>query len=216
MTLPARRKILSKAALYYWIGKGITQIVVADATGTPLLSESELGEMVDLGVTFEQIIYSQDVERVKSKGKGYAEGRLIEYALENSQLLENSSHFYKSTGKTFVRNFEAIKLALQPMTINAIFWRHNDKGDLGRPWADTRFYFTSVDFAVSHIIPSYLESDDNFSACEFHVFNELNQTCQTTKSLRPQVCGFAGGSNEEYFDEPLGYMDFHYPCWIKN
>jgi len=214
MTNSVKRKILTKAAFYYWIAKGFKRIVIADATNSILLDEPELDELTTLGVVVEQIQYNQNPERTVAKGKGYGEGRLIEHALENSDLLGNSSHFYKSTGKTFVRNFLAIDTLIQKEGFDTLVWRHSESGDFSKPWADARFYFSSIDFALAHLIPSYLESDDNISACEFHMFQELNRTCHYTRSLRPLVHGFAGGTDAEYFDEPLGYLDHNYPCWI--
>lgn len=215
MTNSIKRKVLSKAALYHWVGKGVSHIVIADATNCPLLTEQELDELALLGLTVEQIQYSQNIERIRAKGKGYGEGRLIEYALENSDILGNATNFYKSTGKTYVRNFSKIDSIIKKDHIDTLLWRHADAGDLSRPWADTRFYFTSIDFAVTHLIPSYLESDDNVSACEYHIYHKLNQFCQTTTTVRAQVSGFAGGTDSDYFDESLGYLDINFPCWIK-
>lgn len=140
MTNSIKRKVLSKAALYYWVGKGVTRVVIADATNCLLLTEKELEELALLGVTVEQIQYSQDVERTRAKGKGYAEGKLIEFALENSNLLGETAHFYKSTGKTFVRNFAPIESIIQNSKIDSLLWRHFESEGVSRPWADTRFY----------------------------------------------------------------------------
>jgi hypothetical protein len=215
MTNSVKRKFLTKSAFYFWIAKGFRHIVIADATNSLLLTESELDELAPMGVVIEQIRYNQNSARTVAKGKGYGEGKLIEHALENSALLGNSSHFYKSTGKTYVRNYSAIDSLIKKEGFSTLIWRHTDAGDLSKPWADARFYFTSIDFAVAHLIPSYLESDDKVSACEFHIHQNLNRTCQSITALRPLVCGFSGGADAEYFDESMGYLDYNYPCWIQ-
>jgi hypothetical protein len=213
MTDSSRRKILSKAALYNWIGKGVTHIVIADATDSCLLSESEISELSLMGVVIEQIRFQQDIHRTRLKGKGYGEGRLIEFALENSRLLEDATHFYKSTGKTFVRNFKTIQSMVGDNTMDLIFWKYPDIENFARTWADTRFFFTSVDFAVQHLIPSYLESSDESTACEYVIFHKLNEHCIPAAAQRPLVCGFSGGLDAEYFDGTLGYLDLNFPCW---
>ena len=41
-------------------------------------------------------------------GKGYGEGKIIEYAFDNSRFLQEEICFYKITGSTFVENFDQI------------------------------------------------------------------------------------------------------------
>ena len=97
MTNAAERRMAAKAALFFWASQGIRNIVVADATAKHLLSQAELDEVSLVGASIEQISYSQNVQDVISKGKGYAEGELVKFAVENSRLLENEERFFKST-----------------------------------------------------------------------------------------------------------------------
>ena len=34
-------------------------------------------------------------------------------------------------------------------------------------------------------------------------------------SLRPLLTGFAGGTDQPYFDHSLGYLDQNYQCWFQ-
>ena len=45
---------------------------------------------------------------VLTRGKAFAEGQLIKFALDHSELLTKSGHFFKCTGKMFCRNFASI------------------------------------------------------------------------------------------------------------
>ena len=122
MTNAAHRRTAAKAALFFWASQGIRNIVIADATANQLLSQGELNEMSLLGTSIEQIFYSQNEQDVILKGKGYAEGELLKFTIENSRLLKNEEAFFKSTGKTYVRNFPAIYDLISKAGIGAIFW----------------------------------------------------------------------------------------------
>lgn len=214
LTDPIKRKLITKAALLFWVTKGVKRIVVADATGRKVLSDEEVAEIQSLQVETEQISYAQDVTGLIEKGKGYAEGRLIEFAIDNSRILGNATHFYKSTGKTFVRNFVDIHGMIVRNSFDAIFWKRVEPDSLMRPWVDCRFYFTSKDFARKHLLPAYLRTDDSVAACEYHILQELNRIATTGLGLRPFVHGLEGGTGQDYFDQSLGVLDTSFQCWV--
>jgi|SRR5579863_626909 len=213
LTDPVKRKLITKAALLFWVAKGIKRVVVADATGRQALSDEEVAELQSLQVEIEQISYAQDVARLLEKGKGYAEGRLIEFALDNSRVLRSTTHFYKSTAKTFVRNFADINNMIVRNSFDVIFWKRVEPQSLMQPWADCRFYLTSMDFARRHLLPAYLRTDDKVAACEYHILQELNRTATTGLALRPLVHGVEGGTDQDYFDQSLGTLDNNMHCW---
>jgi hypothetical protein len=215
MTNPVMRVIAAKAALYFWLSQGIEQIVLADATGTNLLSEEEW-EGIDKSETrVEQINYNQAAESVVKNGKGYGEGKLIEYAIDNSELLSGVDHFFKCTGKLYVRNFAEIAQAIQTHNIFGLFWRYMGDGTLMYEWADSRFYYTSKAFAKSHLLPAYFATfDEVAAACEYHIFEVVNRSMESSRGLRPLVTGYSGATGQPCFDGSLGVLDRHFPCWI--
>jgi hypothetical protein len=218
MTNAAHRRTAAKAALFFWASQGIRNIVIADATANQLLSQGELNEMSLLGTSIEQIFYSQNEQDVILKGKGYAEGELLKFTIENSRLLKNEEAFFKSTGKTYVRNFPAIYDLISKAGIGAIFWRHLEDGSSIKPWADCRFYFTSKEVAVNSLVPAYLQSDESTTGpCEYYIFQmlELNQSFVRANALRPLISGFAGETGNQYFDGSLGTLDLNAPCWVR-
>jgi hypothetical protein len=215
MTNTVMRAITAKAALYFWIAQGAKNIVLADATASNLLTDLELQEIETLQTRVEQISYKQDFETVRSKGKGYGEGKLIEYALDNSELLAGEKSFFKCTGKTYVRNLSTIADFVELNKLSSIFWRDMKDGTSMLPWTDCRFYYTSRNFAKQHLVPAYLASDDARSACEHHIFRAVSHSLQAGKALRPLISGFSGGTGESYFDASLGYLDANFPCWVE-
>ena len=211
---PVMRVIAAKAALYFWVSQGIEQIVIADATGTNLLTKEEWEEIDKSETRVEQINYRQADEAVIEKGKGYAEGKLIEFALEHSELLGHISSFFKCTGKVYIRNFSEIADAINTHNMQSLFWRHMGDGTSVQPWADCRFYYTSRAFAQNHLLPAYFATDDSVAACEYHIYEALNRQMPVGRGLRPFIAGYSGGTGEPYFDSSLGSLDRNFPCWI--
>jgi hypothetical protein len=216
MTNPTLRKITSKASVYYWIGLGFRNLIIADATNSCLFDSDEINELTLLDVNVEQLFYAQDELSAVSKGKGYAEGLLLNFALVNSNIIKQHESFFKSTGKIFVRNINEINKIIQINNIKTIFWRYLGDGSSQQPFADTRFYFCDKSFALNNLVPAYLKADDKISACEYHVFNMLNSNMKPgSKALRPKITGFEGGTGSMYFDDSLGYLDYEFPCWVS-
>jgi hypothetical protein len=96
-----------------------------------------------------------------------------------------------------------------------IFWRYFDEGDGRKPWADLRFFYTNTSFAKNFLIPAYLNSDDVSAAAEYYCYLLFQEKLATAKAYRPLLSGFAGGTNKQYFDEGLGFLDTNYPCWFE-
>ena len=214
LTDPVKRRLITKAALLFWVANGVKSIVVADATGAKVLNDEEAAELRTLQVELEQISYAQDIARLTEKGKGYGEGRLIEFALDHSRILGAATHFYKSTGKTFVRNYADISNMIAANSIHGMFWKYVDPLSLMKPWAECRFYFTPKDFAREHLIPAYLRTDDKVATCEYHIFEELQRVATKRLAPRPLVYGLSGGDDRISFDQSLGALDTNLPCWV--
>ena len=90
---------------------------------------------------------SNDIIMVK--GKGYGEGEILNYAVNNSMFLqENCTTFYKLTGRIYVENVNTI---LAHSNNDNIFIRW----DVKKNEVDTRFFKTQVGFFkenLSHLL----------------------------------------------------------------
>jgi hypothetical protein len=216
MVDPVMRTIAAKAALYFWVAQGVEQIVLADATETNLLNAQEEADLDRSETRIEQINYKQDSEAITRKGKGYAEGKLIEYAINNSELLARDEYFFKCTGKAYVRNFPVLAGAVKASNITNLFWRFIDDSSLSRFGVDCRFYYTSKRFARDHLLRAYLESNDvNGVFCEDLIRDVVNTNLQVGRSVRPLLAGYAGSTGEPYYDPSLGVLDNEFPCWVS-
>jgi hypothetical protein len=209
------RLVASRAAVLFWALSGISKIVIVDATNYPVLSNDDMFMLVSTGVKVEQLYYQQDLILVQQRGKGYAEARLLEYALEHSELLKSESSFYKCTGKVFCRNFSVINKFIVERGISNSFWQHHDdRVGFDTTYIDTRFYLTSREFARDLLVPKFLEADDRVKAIETCCYQLIKPRYDQSLSPRPRLMGLAGGSGQWYNEHDLGYMDMNYPTWI--
>ena len=215
MTDAAIRCVTAKASVFFWAAQGIEKIVIADATGGTLLDSSEVLLLKQINVDVEQISYYQDEQQLRLKGKGYGEGELLSFALENSITLGTVDRFFKCTGKVYCRNFEAIINMVNHNKLQSIFWRHLGEGGSLQQWADIRFYYTTKEFCHDSLIPAYQKANDSKAAAEYYVFHLLNEKLIAGKAPRPLLSGFEGGTGKQYFDSSLGVLDENCPCWVS-
>lgn len=223
MTDQGHRKITTKAAILMWASYGAKKIVIADSTGHEVLSNSDVSELINYGIDIEQIFFQQDSSEVLSRGKGFAEGQIINFALEKSIIINNSGSFFKSTGKTFVRNYEIIKNIIRENRIRRFFWNRivddfiSDKNSpilTNGNEIDTKFFLTDLEFALNIILPHYNATDDTAGKhCEKVIYDACAMHLQPVRSPRPLVSGFCGGSGREYFDGTLGAIDGNAMAW---
>jgi hypothetical protein len=211
MTNISKRKITAKAAVFFWAALGVNKIVIADATGQTLLDDKEILELNQMSVEVEQIFYLQNKELVINKGKGYGEGALIKFALQNSKFLMNANNFFKCTGKVYCRNFLEIVDMIEKNAIQNIFWREVFDNSI-----DTRFFYASKRFSENFLLPAYEDVDDkNHNMAEISVLKMAHQHLTQGSSIRPMLSGFSGSEDRPYFDSSLGFLDHNLPCWAS-
>jgi hypothetical protein len=208
------RSITTRAAVFFWIGQGQKSIVICDATGSDVLSPEELATVRKLGVLIEQLAYQQDDILLAQRGKGFAEGQLIKFAVENSQLLGRSSSFFKCTGKVFCRNFAAIWDLIARNNIGNMYWKLFESSLVDRNLVDARFFYTSSSDFQRLLLPAYEQSTET-RILEYNLLQSLDTQLQRGKSLRPQLSGFAGGTGNQYPESHLGDLEVSYPCWYS-
>jgi hypothetical protein len=208
MTDTAKRKVAALGAIYFWAALGLDKIVIADASGQTLLSETEAETISKLGVEIEQISYKQDPEMTLKFGKGYSEGLLIEFALENSTFLKYSENFFKCTGKVYCQNFQLIEHIIKNNNIRNIFWRQTFD-DL----IDTRFYYVSKQYAYTKLLPAYKNVDDKNNEWAEKTILAVVKNLVMAKTVRPILAGFSGSNDSIYVD--AGNINEPFPCWVE-
>lgn len=215
MTDTARRQVATKASVFFWAAVGVDNLVIADGTNTEVLTPEDIRQIEALGVNTEQLRFRQNERILFERGKGVAEGELIDFAISHSRLLEGTEFFYKCTGKLFCRNFPDISALIAKNTLKSIFWQEKilSNTPLG---VDTRFFYTSKAFFRERLLPGYRQANDfEGRPVEITVTETLNRHCKYRRSKRPFLTGFSGGHNRQYREVSYGDMDSRYPCWIE-
>ncbi|QWD13593.1 hypothetical protein G6703_04980 [Polynucleobacter paneuropaeus] len=213
------RKATTKASIFFWVGQGIKELVVVDSTATKVLNKDDQEMLNRLGVRLEQFDFKQDNEKVRANGLGYAEGNLIKYALDNSELIAKSGSFFKCTGKVFCRNFQEILSMIESKNISSIFWQ---RFPFIHHLAETRFFFVSVKAFNEYVLPTYLSTDLQ-NIVETKLVQVLGSKLSTSYEIRPLITGFSGGPGNQlygghghlYEEKCYGDLDLKFPCWLS-
>jgi len=213
MTDSNMRSITTKAAIYFWVGQGLKSLVICDATGSSVLNPEELATLGKLGVNVEQLSYQQDGALLVQRGKGFAEGQLIKFAVENSQLLRQSEYFFKCTGKMFCRNFAPLAELIARNNIGNMFWRLFESSLVDRNLVDARFFYTSTSDFQRLVLPAYDQATET-RILEYHLSVGLDSLSRGT-SFRPQLSGFSGALGTQCPESYLGELEVAYPCWYS-
>ncbi len=102
-----RRKQYLEAARFYIEKTRIKHIVFCDNSGT-----REIGLLKKLAAEkqkrFEWLSYQGDGKKTEEQGKGYGEGEILAYVLQNSRLLRTCRYMAKVTGRLKVRNIDMV------------------------------------------------------------------------------------------------------------
>ncbi len=152
---PLGRWYQYRDALNFWLSRpSVRQIVWCENSGYPIDFSLVLDQARKAQKDLEILSYPGN-EETRSKGRGYGEGEILRYAIENSRVLTNTPGFFKATGRLIIENFETLSRssANHPVVISERTVRHHG-------WADTRFYKMDRDFYCRHLINVHADSDN--------------------------------------------------------
>ena len=131
---------------------------------------------------------------IKIFGKGFGEGEILKYAVENSEYLkDNDVEFYKITGRIFVKNINKI---LKQSTAKNIFI----KWDIRKNQIDSRFFKTQVGFFKKYVMPAMHITDERTAlSIEEVYYSELrgNKEIKSFKSY-PLITGICASLGKPY------------------
>jgi len=143
---------------------------------------------------FEAIVFKGNAEKIERSGKGFGEGEIIKYAIENSSYLLPATVFYKLTGRLFVDNIN--ELILKNSRKETIFIKFK----FDKPMVDTRFFKSSVSFFQNTLLSSY-ESVNDFDGyyLEMVYYDVLkNKANIHVFSDYPNIKGVSGSTGLNY------------------
>ncbi len=199
-----------------WIDlDSIKKIILCDNTNIQY-DFSSLIQYANLkGVELEILPFQGNFKKVALFGKGYGEGEIINYAIDNSKYLDvNSVVFYKTTSRLFVSNFMHIqsKHAENKIVFNAVYEPRNKskikkalsilpitKMFFKKTTIDTRFYKCSIAFYKKHLRDTYKKVNDNKGFyLESAFFHDLQNVNFSQMIKYPFFIGRSGSSGNVY------------------
>lgn len=201
-----------------WITKTrLRKIIVCDNS----CSASAFSELQSLaesyGKSLEILCFKGDSQRIVTCGKGYGEGEIIKYALDNSQLLKGEETFFKITGRVFVENFDEIMseetrraqvFNLHTKVYKRVLWRVLAKlpaaswlCDHGFGYIQTIFYKCGIRYYREHLLRCHTEVDgqrEHF--LENRMFLPLMRNGFSSFTIAPRFVGVCAGTGQLYGD----------------
>lgn len=138
---------------------------------------------------FEYLTFRGNSKRIIEQGKGYGEGEIISYALQNSKLLDGAEYFCKITGRITIENVS------QCMRNRRNYFMHVE----GERKIDTRFYCIKTRDYKTYLLRAYKKVDDSNGVYLEHVFYD------SVRNLRyrsfydiPRIIGISGSTGISY------------------
>lgn len=190
---PSRRLEETLKSIEMWRRMpGVGKIVLCDGSGFdfPMIA---LGSRD--GADVEVLSFTNDVEEVGRKGKGYGEGQIVSHALAHSRFLSTESVFAKCTGKLWVSNF---RRCLRGFNGVAAF---DYAGWLQPTSIDTRFYIVQKSFYLDVLSDAHVGVDDSRGIYLEHVFAQAlaaKKLASYAMSPTPRIEGVSGSMGVAY------------------
>lgn len=148
------------------------------------------------GIKLELLGFSEDNSEVIIHGKGYGEGRIMKYVLENSSLIDTDDYLIKITGRLVVDNLaEIIKRVKKDMIYFNVPNVHR------RDIIDTRLYAMPVRAFKDFFLEEYRKVDDAngyYLECAYRDVIQKNRLKSRNFPIYPRIVGKSGTGGISY------------------
>ena len=150
----------------------------------------------------ECLFFENNKELVALYGKGYGEGEIVKYALQNSVILKESDFFAKCTSKLWVENFfECLEGWNGTFLCKGYFSNVFSFRKTQFLYVDTRFYLVNKSFYLKNLVFAYLNVGNKPGLSLEHCFRDVilkNKYEGILFNVPPVICGVGGGSGTYY------------------
>jgi len=195
--------------LRYWILETSVDEIVFCENSNYEWSFTELIELAKCNDKKLEVLTFLSSGGAVEKGKGFAEGEIFSYAIENSVLIKKWTSFYKASGRIKVLN------------INKVFEKSQDfdcMGVLAAPRSqtmDTRFFKLSLEYFKENLIDAYREVNDSAGHYLEHAyFNKIKVVGGVAPfKVYPNIVGISGSTGDSYNKSKLGLMMRQLALW---
>lgn len=151
---------------------------------------------LDNNMELEVLSFTGDSEKAAQHGKGYGEGEIVKYALENSKLIAGEDYMIKVTGRLKVDNIAAI---VRRVRRNRVYFNvpNIHRTDI----FDTRIYAMPIDVFKDYFMDYYQKVDDEGGYYLEHAYTDaiLENHIKTSNFPRyPRIIGSSGSGGARY------------------
>ncbi|MDR0865207.1 MAG: hypothetical protein LBO74_09810 [Candidatus Symbiothrix sp.] len=178
--------------------KSIKNIIFCDNTDYKY-DYSNLFELAKVGnKNIEIFSFQGDYTSIERYGKGYGEGEIIEYILNNSKLIHTDTCFYKLTGRLIITNFDS--LVIKNLPENLFVLQPPQKVRSARNYIETFFYRVNIDLYKKELMHVYKTVSDKDEFFMEHAFYKALKDCKDIKTFHkyPIVIGQSGTTGVRY------------------
>lgn len=193
---------------FYIIHSNLSKIVFCDNSRCEFPRKSMLDLAKRYGKELEILQFNGSEGRIRSRGKGYGEGEIIEYALIHSQLLKEAEYFIKVTGRLKILNLDEIveNMDKTKTYINREVRNFRESKRQGKQM-NTVLYGMPKRIYMKEFVDAYKEVWDNHKIYLEHVFyNRIVEKRLSVYNLPrfPVIEGISGTGGNRY-QESIGW-----------
>lgn len=172
------------------------KILICDGSNINLQNHFIAEYAESKGILFESLSFQQDNKSVKFKGKGYGEGEIMDFLVNNSRLFEESDSFIKVTGRLFVSNIVEIN---NNLCLDRIYFNYIPSKRIG--CVDTRLYAMPTFIYRKYFQESYKDVNDykcrSYEICFTDTLRD-NKLTFSPLPFAPVFWGISGTNNKPY------------------
>lgn len=133
--------------------------------------------------------------KVSQFGKGWGEGEIIKYCIENSEIVKNKEFFLKVTGRVIVKNIDKIISKIDIDKCYFIKLQYN--------MMSTVFYGTNIDLYNKYFLNGYNYVNDLEGYYLEKVFYDIIKKAERSLNVNslpfyPKYVGISGSSGADY------------------
>jgi hypothetical protein len=155
-----RKKQYIDSILFYLNTEMIDSLIICDNSDFDYSTIPSIQSLaLEKGKDVEFLYFKGASELIFKLGKGYGEGEIMSHVFENSQLLQQFTHFFKVTGRVKVDNVDAILRQVKPASNHFQQIRLNPF--LKVKLRDSRFYRCSKEVFSTYLINAHQLVNDS-------------------------------------------------------
>ena len=174
------------------------KIILCDGSNYKFDLDNEKSFFEKMG-EIEILSFKNNYENVKKFGKGYGEGEIIAYALENSIYLKGADNFAKCTSKLWVTNLQNL-IDKYNGKLN-IYKNYNSTFSIKLRQCDTRFYIVNKNLYKKYFLNIHENVNDYSGIYLEHCFAnaiKINKLGLTNFDNKPLINGYSGSTGSIY------------------